>query len=255
VIAKQAMLGGLMISIAAAAPDPAVLRATLPDAIDSTWIEAAPGAVGYIDGPVDATVLRAYYEHFQQSESWIQGELDRLQREGFVGGYERQWYRARSRDLLGENVMVFATTAGAKSENDTLKADDARRPDFVSYFDPQLNPGSTGTILGATGGYHWAFVSFIKGDALYGVSIGSDTTVKAEDVLPQARRVFDAAPPNIRLPRETSPGSVLARNPLLFAIAGLWLLLAIALIVSVATIVLLLPHRRFVPNPGTEVRT
>ena len=240
---------------AATVPNPDTLRAILPDPIDSSWIEASPGTSGFIDGPVDYDVIRAYYTYYKQSDSFIQHAIDILQSGGFVGGYERQWYRPTTTDLLTEQIQVFATRAGAASVLDTYKSEFARTEDFQGFFDPQLGGGAYGSMATVGTGYNFTNVDFARGNAEYAVTIGSEKPVKADDVTPQARLLFDRAPSSIALASALSPASVLARNFWLTAIAGLSLLLGIAVLVAAATVVLLLPHRRFVPPAGAQLRT
>ena len=240
-------------SAATTLPNSESLRAILPDPIDNTWIEVLPGTSGYIDGAVDYDVLRAYYTYYRQTDAFIQQAIDILRQGGFVGGYERQWVRPRSNDVLSEQVYVFATHSGASTMSTTSRTADAAAGAVQVFFDATLGPDATG-MMETIGNATFTTVDFVRGNASYYVGIASAKPVKAETVIPQARLLYDRAPSNIAL-SQTPPASVLERNIWLFAIAGYTLLLGMAILVGVGTLALLLPQRRIVPRQGAPVRT
>ena len=247
------MLGiaGLLLAPTAASadattPNPESLRAILPDAVDATWVEAVPGTSGYLDGPVDYDVLRAYYAYYRQTDAFIQQAIDILKNGGFVGGYERQWLKRQGNDVLTERIYVFGTHSGAATVANTYtSATD-------TAFDSTLGAGTAGWVEKSDTGATFTGVSFVRGNAYYVVDIGSYSAVKPDGVIAQARVLYDRAPASVSL-SHTSRTSVFSRNLWLVALAGLTLLLGIAILVAVVSLVFLLPHRRFVRQQGAPL--
>ena len=253
IAAPTLAIAGLLLAPAGALadttlPNPESLRATLPDPVDGSWVEVVPGRSGFIDGPVDYAVLRTYYSYFGESDTAIQDAIDILKNAGFVGGYERQWVKRQGTDQLTERVFVFGTNSGAATaaRSYTTQAD--------AVFDPALGPGVSGWVEKLADGAAFTGVSFVRGDADYDVSIASYSPVKAGLVIAQARVLYASAPASIAL-SHTSKTSVFSRDLWLVALAGLTLLLGIAILVAVMTLVFLLPHRHFVPRQGAPLST
>ncbi len=203
--------------------DPSYLRSILPDPLQSGWIEATAGQPGYIDGLVDLNTMRAYYEYYHQTEAWIDAQLNPLQQNGFVTGYERQWYQQGQKETLTEAVTVFAKPSGAESILAQGASRAASHPSFEGSFDPGFGPGAYGLLEGS-GQVHFVEVWFAKGDATYGAGIAAYRALTPTDILDQARKLYASVPPNIQIQAPALPlHATAAHTTWMIVIAGLWL--------------------------------
>lgn len=234
-------------AVAADVSNPDSLRAILPGALDTTYVEAVLGQSGFLEGPMTYDSITAYYTYYQQSAAFIDAEIGILKENGYVGGYQRSWYRYRTQDQLGERVMVFASASKATSAQASFKSFNAGNGIVASYFDPQLGPDAYGWVRDDPS-YHFADVSFVRGDAEYDVVSGSTNALKAGDVTPQARALFAAAPTTVGIP--PPPQSALARLmlPLVVTFLSGSALIAAALVLAVVATI------RFQPAQATARR-
>jgi len=236
-----------MAGIAATSPSPGTMRAALADPIDPSYVEADVGAAGTLEGPFDAEAYATYSGLDVQTG---QAMVRSLQRNGFVGGYGRQWYQPRGSGYLGELVMVFTRSSGASSIANASKIRYQQDAGFQSLVEPHLNLGSFG-VTEVSAGYHWTAVLFEKGNNLFAISQGSIGDFMTSQALAQARRAYAFAPSTIAGSAPSSAQAGFARYLRLIAAAGVMLLLAIAAVV--ATIVVLVRTRR--PGPGAAARS
>lgn len=223
---------------AAQAPDPATMRASLAEPIDSSYVEAEVGTQGTLEGPFDANAYADYYRSFGTSEKELQAGLQILKRDGFAGGYGRQWYRPRTNDMLGELVMVFGGNAGASSSEQATRQRYAQDSGFQSFVDTGLGGSSFGAKIDSTTyDYRWTVIVFVKGNDLFAVSAGSQSADRTSEALAQARRAYDVAPASIALPGQSNAGQAILASARFALVLGLILILVIAAVV--ATVVVL----------------
>ena len=223
------------IALAADVSDPESLRAILPDAPDSSWVEAQPGQSGFLVGPITYDSITTYYTEYRQSASFIDSYLNILRDNGFEGGYSRSWYRPNTQDQFSEEVTVFRSGGGASAAANAFKARDQSSSGWsYASFDPALGGTAEGAIA-SSAGYDFALVGFVKGDAVYQAVIGSTKQLKPEDVEPAAHTLFNAAPPNIGLPAPPQSPLVRFRLPLLITFVSGAVLIAVALVIAVVS--------------------
>lgn len=203
---------------AAPTPNPAALRATLADPISQDFVEADQGTPGTVEGSMDAA-------RYAASSSATTGErqslIDSLNRNGFISGYGREWYKPRSNDFLGEIVLVFTNSSGARATASLSKVRYAQDKGFQSFTDSPI-PGAY-ALTTVSSGYSWTIVVFTKADGLYAVAGGSTTDFMSADVLAQAQKEFRLAPANTLTPsHQTAPiGFALALLLALLVTGGL----------------------------------
>jgi hypothetical protein len=210
-----------MTSIAAEAapsPNPAALRATLADPISQDFVEADQGTPGTVEGSLDAT---RYVDSTSATAAERQGMLDSLNRNGFISGYGREWYKPRSNDFLGELVLAFTNPNGARATASLSKIRYAQDKGFQSFTD-SLIPGGY-ALTEVASGYSWTVVVFTKADGMYAVAGGSPSDFMSADVLAQAQKEYRLAPANTLAPsHQTAPiGFALALLLVLLITGGL----------------------------------
>jgi hypothetical protein len=214
------------------------MRAALADPIDPSFVEADVGAAGTLEGPFDA---EAYANYSGLDVQTSQALVRSLQRNGFAGGYARQWYKPRASEYLGELVMVFTRSLGASSIASASKIRYRQDQGFQSLVEADLNNGSFG-VTEISEGYHWTAVIFQKGNNLFAITQGSTGDFMTDQALAQARRAYAFAPSTISGSPPSTGRVDFAQYLRLIAAAGLMLLLAIAAVV--ATIVVLVRTQR-----------
>ena len=233
--------------VAATSPGPGTMRAALADPIDPSFVEADVGASGTLEGPFDAEAYANYSGlDVQTSEAMVRS----LQRNGFVGGYGRQWYKPGASEYLGELVMVFTRSSGASSIASGSKIRYQQDQGFRSLVETHLSKGAYG-ITETSGGYRWTAVIFLKGSNLFAISQGSADDFMTHQALAQAQRAYAFAPSSITVPAQTSARSGLAQYLRLIAAAGVTLLLAIAAVAAVIVLLVRGPRSR----PGAAVES
>jgi len=220
---------------AATAPDPAVLRAALADPLESNFVEAEVGTQGTLEGPFDANAYVDYFRGSGSSEADLQRGLEYLKRDGFVGGYGRQWYRPRSSDLMGEIVMVFSANSGATSSLQASKLRYGQDSTFQSFVDSGLGKDSFAATLDGYG-YRWTVIIFVKGNDMFAVSRASQVDYRTETAVAQARRAYDTAPASIRVPGQSRSVTGAAAASRLALTLALILLLMGGAIVSLVVV-------------------
>ena len=179
--------------IAADTPTPAALRAVLADPVDPAYVEVDQGTQGTIEGPFDAA---RYADSGALPNAQLrQRMIDRLNRNGFLSGYGREWYKPRERIFLGETVLAFVNTAGAAALWKMGKVDYAAGKGFDKFVDASGIPGAYALNEVSTEGFHWTIVSFTKGNELFAVAGGSDSEYTSAEVLAQGRKEFALASP------------------------------------------------------------
>jgi hypothetical protein len=240
-------------ALAASSPSPGTLRAALADPIDPSFIEADIGTAGTLEGPFDANAYAEYFRLFGTSEAEIQRGLQYLKRDGFVGGYGRQWYRPRSTDVMGELVMVFGSNGGAAASEQATKQRYAQDAGFQSFVDSgQFGKNSYAATL-TSSGYDWTVILFVKGNGLFAVSRGSNSGYMTSQALAQARRAFTAAPTRFAASAPSSAGAGLPKYFRLIAAVGVMMLLVVATVAAVIVFVVRTPRPR--PPIPVELQT
>jgi hypothetical protein len=222
------------------APSPATLRAALADPVDSGFLEAEVGTQGTLEGPFDAAAYLDYYRASGMSEADLQRAQTYLQRDGFAGGYGREWYRPGEGDYLGELIMVFRSSAGALAAEQASELRYKADKGFRSSVDSRLPKPSFACNL-VSSSVDWTVVMFAKGNALIAVTRGSDSEYMTSGALAQAQRAYEVAPASVALPREPSARSGLAQYARLALIGALMLLLVGVTIFAVAVFLLRAP--------------
>ena len=251
-IAVALLLAAPLRASAATAPSPETLRAALADPVDQTFVEAEVGTQGTLEGPFDANAYADYWRSSGSSETDIKRMLQYLARDGFVGGYARQWYRPRAADFLGELVMVFSNKSGALASEKASKLRYQEDNGFESSVDSGLSGDSFAGKL-TTSGYEWTVVMFVKGNALFAVTRGSDSDHMTAGALAQARHAYAVAPSSIAVTGRPDLATGVSQYGRLLLIVGLIILLAIATIVAVVVFAVRKPHAR--PAVPSEVRS
>jgi len=203
---------------AAPSPNPAALRATLADPISPDFVEADQGTPGTVEGSLDAA---RYVDSTSATAAERQGMIDSLNQNGFISGYGREWYKPRSNDFLGEIVLAFASSNGARATASLSKIRYAQEKSFQSFTDSLIPGGYALTEVG--GGFSWTVVVFTKADGLYAVAGGSPSDFMSADVLAQAQKEYRLAPANSLAPsHQTAPiGFALALLLALLVTGGL----------------------------------
>jgi len=230
-------------ALAAPSPGPATLRAALADPIDRSFVEADVGAAGTLEGPFDAESYASYFELAGLDQQTGQSLVRSLHRNGFVGGYGRQWYQPRATEYLGELVMGFTRSSGASSTASATKIRYQQDQGFQSLVEPHLSKGSF-AVTESSGGYQWTSVIFLKGNNLFSVVQGSTGDFMTDQALAQARRAYDFAPSSIGASAQPSSPTGLAQYFRLIAAVGLMLLLVVATVVAVIVFVVRTPRPR-----------
>jgi hypothetical protein len=234
---------------AATVPSPATLRATLADPVEANFVEAEVGTQGSLEGPFDANAYADYYRSFGTSETDIQRGLQFLKRDGFVGGYARQWYQLRSQSVMGELVMVFGSNGGAAASEQASKQRYAQDSSFGSFIDSsQFGKNSFAATL-TSYGYDWTVILFAKGNGLFAVSRASSSDYMTSQALAQAQRAFTVAPSTIAVSAQSSAHAGFAQGFRLIAAVGVMMLLAVATVVAVIVFVVRTPR----PRPAVPV--
>jgi hypothetical protein len=228
---------------AASPPNPQTLRAALADPVESSFVEAEVGTQGTLEGPFDVNAYVDYYRGLGTSQTDVQRALTYLRRDGFAGGYGRQWYRPRSTDLMGELVLVFGSAAGASASEQASKLRYQEDPGFQSTVDAAGLGSSAFAGTLTSYGYDWTVITFVKGNALYAVSRGSGSDYRTAGGLAQAQRAYAVAPSTLPLPTPPGAGVSFLQLLRLAAIAGIVLMLAIATVIAVIVFVILEPRR------------
>ncbi|HET7419715.1 MAG TPA: hypothetical protein VFL27_05000 [Candidatus Dormibacteraeota bacterium] len=225
------------VASAATAPDPAQLRAALADPVESNFIEAEVGTQGTLEGPFDINTYSDYYRLTGASDADVKLLQQHLQRDGFAGGYGREWYRAHTTDLMGELVMVFRDAAGASASEQASKLRTGEDQQFESFVDVSgLGAHSFAATINSTYGYRFTEVAFVKGNGLFAVSRGSVTGYQTAAAMVQARRVYANAPSSIAVPGEQAPSAAIVSGARLALILFLIAALAVAAIVSMVVV-------------------
>ena len=227
---------------AANTPSPATLRAALADPIDPSFIEADVGTAGTLEGPFDANAYAEYYRLFGTSEAEIQRGLQFLKRDGFVGGYGRQWYRPRSTDVMGELVMVFGSNGGAAASEQATKLRYAQDAGFQSFVDSSRFGKNSYAATLTSDGYEWTVILFVKGNGLFAVSRASSSDPMTSQALTQAQRAFAAAPTGFGASAPSSAGAGFAQYIRLIAAVGAMMLLVAATVAAVIVFVVRTPR-------------
>jgi hypothetical protein len=243
IVCALAVAGLAMTPIAAAAasaPSPGTLRAALAAPLDGSFVEADVGTAGTLEGPFDAEGYASYSDLDVQTG---QAMVKSLQRNGFVGGYGREWYKPRASEYLGELVMVFTRSSGASSIANASKIRYQQDQGFQSLVEPHLNKDSFG-VTEISAGYHWTAVIFEKGNNLFAIGQGSTADFMTDAALAQARRAYDFAPSSIGPSAHSSPPPGLAHGFRLIAAVGLMLVLAAATVAAVIVFVVRTPRPR-----------
>jgi hypothetical protein len=234
---------------AAAVPSPATLRATLADPVEANFVEADVGAQGSLEGPFDANAYADYYRAFGTSETDIRRGLQTLKRNGFVGGYARQWYQLRSQSVMGELVMVFGSKGGATASEQASKQRYAQDTSFGSFIDSsQFGKDSFAATL-TSYGYDWTVILFAKGNGLFAVSRASSSDYMTSEALAQAQRAFTVAPSSIAVSAQSSAHAGFTQYLRSIAAVGVIMLLAVATVVAVIVFVVRAPR----PRPSVAV--
>jgi hypothetical protein len=235
---------------AASSPSPDKLHAALAEPLDRSFIEADVGAAGTLEGPFDAESYANYSELSGLDAQTSQSMVRSLQRNGFVGGYARQWYKPRASEFLGELVMVFTRSSGASSIANASKIRYQQDQGFQSLVEPHLNTGSYG-LTAVSAGYRWTTVIFQKGSDLFAVTQGSADDFMTAEALVQARRAYDFAPSSIAVSAQSSARAGFWQYVRLVAVFGLMLLLAVATVLAVIVFVVQAPR----PGPAVPVES
>ncbi len=228
---------------AASAPSPGTLRAALAAPLDRSFVEADVGTAGTLEGPFDAEAYASYSDLDVQTG---QAMVKSLQRNGFVGGYGRQWYKPRASEYLGELVMVFTRSSGASSIANASKIRYQQDQGFQSMVEPHLNKDSFG-VTEISAGYHWTAVIFEKGNNLFAIGQGSTADFMTDAALAQARRAYASAPSSIGAPAQSGTPTGLAQYTRLIAAVGAMMLLVAATVAAVIVFVVR------TPRPGAPV--
>lgn len=231
-----------MAALAAVPPSPATLRAALADPIEPSFIEADVGTAGTLEGPFDANAYVEYYRSFGTSEAEIQRGLQFLKRDGFTGGYARQWYRTRSTDVMGELVMVFGSNGGAAASEQATKQRYAQDAGFQSFVDSSRFGKNSYAATLTSSGYDWTVILFVKGNGLFAVSRGSSSKYMTSQALAQAQHAFTTAPSGFAMSAPSSAGAGFARYLRLIAAVGAMMLLVAATVAAVIVFVVRTPR-------------
>jgi hypothetical protein len=252
--AAAALAVALVTAPAAAAPSPAALRAALADPLEASFVEAEIGTQGTLEGPFDLNAYADYYRLSGTSESDIQRGVAYLKRDGFVGGYGRQWYRPRSTDVMGELVLVFGSNAGAMSSEQASKQRYQQDAGFQQAIDSsELGKSSFASTL-ASGGYDWTVIMFVKGNGLFAIARASVTDYRTPDALAQAKRAYAVAPSTIQLPGQQGPVAGVPQYARLVGMLALMLLLVIATAVAVVVYAVRAPRRHPSAPASSEIK-
>lgn len=194
-----------------APPDPARLRAVLADPIDQAFLEVTTSSPGWLVGQFDA---KTYIDSFTDRDAQTrQSALDSLVREGFVSGYEREWYKVGGQDWLGELLLVFQNSTGAGSMAEGSKAGYAQDAGFKNFVTASAIPDAY-ALTEASLGRQWTVVIFTKGNDLFAVVGGSSSDYTTASTLAQAGKQFQAAPATISV---AGPSAPRVRSPLVIA--------------------------------------
>jgi hypothetical protein len=242
-LAVSVLAAAPVTALAATAPSPETLRSALADPVDAAFVEAEVGTQGTLEGPFDANAYADYWRLSGTSETDIKRLLQYLERDGFVGGYARQWYRLRAADFLGELVMVFSNKSGAIASEQASKLRYQQDKGFQSSIESGLPKDSFAATL-TSGGYEWTVIMFVKGNAMFAVSRGSDSDYMTDGALAQAQRAYAVAPSSIVVPGHQDLAAGVSQYGRLVLIVGLILLLAIATIAAVVRFALRAPDQR-----------
>ena len=224
-------------------PSPATLRATLADPVSAGFVEADQGTPKVLEGPFSA---QSYADYFQTDQKTRDALVASLTSEGFLAGYARSWYKLGSRIFLGESVLAFQASTGAKSALQLSKLQYATSPTFRSFEDLSNIPQSFAVTVHDADGFNWTVILFVKGNDAYAVIEGSDSDYMTSSALAQARSAYDFAPPSTSA--TTSHPSALASS-LAFSTALVVSLLVLAAIGSVIGVSILIFHNARNPGP------
>jgi hypothetical protein len=223
-------------------PSPATLRATLADPFTGDFVEADPGTPNVLEGPFDAQI----YANSFQLDPTTQGRLiESLNKEGFISGYARTWYKAGSRIFMGESVLAFQAVAGATSSSQLSKVQYGTSPAFTSFQDVAI-PHSFAVKVHEPDGFNWTVVIFTKGNGLYVITVGSESDYMDASTRSQADKEYEFAP--LSISASTSHPSALAGG-LAFGTALVVSLLLLAALGSVVVASVLIFHNARNPWP------
>jgi hypothetical protein len=178
-------------ALIAATPGPSVSLDTLL-APPPTGYAADVEANGTPLGPFSATE----YAGFVQADN-TQAAASALSRDGFVAGYAGSWTEQTSGRGLVELVVAFSGGAGARSWLGTAQAA-ARASDYYKGAIPVAGVGPYYGVRYAnpTVPSYADVVSFVKGNDFFTVGFVSSTDDLGAAAATQAKKQFDAAPPD-----------------------------------------------------------
>jgi hypothetical protein len=151
---------------------------------------------------------------------------------------------------MGELVMVFQDNSGALASSQASKLRYGEDRGFRAFVDSGLNKDSFAATVSLSG-YDWTVAVFVKGNALYAVSRGSQDGYMTASTLTQTRRAYDNAPAGFSLTSAQQPALGLPQNLRLFLILGFVLLLALVALVGAVIILQRSPSSQ--PDPAVEV--
>jgi hypothetical protein len=255
-LAATACAGLLVIEPPAATasdkPSPSVLRAALADPFTKDFVEADPGTPNVLEGPFD---VQGYANYFQMDPKTRDQLIESLNKEGFLAGYARTWYKPGSQIWMGEGILAFQTGQGATSAMMASKLRYAASPTFKSYVDSSGIPQSIGVTVHDADGFNWTVFLFAKGNDVISILAGSDSDYMGDTALTQAKIEYDLAPASTAgsNPTAGTPGNALAKGVAIGTAVVALLVPLLATLSGVAGLVILIwsiRRRRPDPAPG-----
>lgn len=178
-------------ALASDTPTLEALRAILADPTSSDYVEVDQGTPNALVGPFDA---RTYADSFQTDSKTSDALVDSLNKEGFLAGYARSWYKPGTQIYMGAAVFAFHANAGARSALRASKLQYATGAGFKSFLDSSSIPQSFALTDSGPDGFNWTVVLFTKGNDMFAILAGSATGYTSADALTQAKAEYVFAP-------------------------------------------------------------
>jgi hypothetical protein len=224
---------------AAAPPGPTDLPNALANPVESSFVEITAARSGDLVGWFDAGVYATWSGPDASTRDYVRGILIT---NGFVTGYQREWYMPNQTDELYETVFVFQKPAGAETMLSAIKQDFSSSQSFSSWMPVGLNDTSFG-LQETVGGYHWILVGFVKGNDTFELFRGASADYQSSSALAQAREMYTVAPSGTALAAPARKPSMFSRflMPVVITLVVGVLLMLTALVIAVVVTLRPLP--------------
>jgi hypothetical protein len=225
-----------MAALAATAPSPDALKATLAPAPASTWTEVDVGTQDAFEGPLDA------HKYLANAGVDDAAHLRGLTSNGFLAGYGRTW--TTSGAVLVEVVLAFGDNGGANGYRGLAKIGDTSDSHYTGPIDTSAIANSYGANFGISGAKVSAVI-FSKGNDLFGIDYISDGSVSPQDkALTQAKSQYDFAPAYTIAPSQQQQNQAATTASNLATLAGHATFVAFVVMVIVLVVVVVVRSRR-----------